>query len=137
MNFEDDIEDRPTVLVVDDEATNIEIFYELLKKEFRVLAALSGEAALEVINSDDKPDMVLLDIGMPGMDGYEICKAIRGSEETRDITVIFVTAANQFSDEIRGFALGAADFILKPIHPIITMARIKTHFEFRRKLAGL
>jgi PleD family two-component response regulator len=125
---------KATVLVVDDEATNIDIFYELLKDEYRVLAAMSGTEALEIINSDDKPDMLLLDINMPDIDGYEVCRLVKENEKTRDIAVIFVTSANQFKDEIKGFALGAADFILKPIHPTITIARVKAHLELRRKL---
>jgi putative two-component system response regulator len=128
---------KPTVLVVDDEATNIDIFYELLKNDYRVLAAMSGVAAIEIANSEEKPDMVLLDINMPDLDGYEVCRLIKENEKTQDIAVIFVTSANQFNDEIKGFALGAADFILKPIHPTITLARVKTHLELIRKLWGL
>jgi PleD family two-component response regulator len=125
---------KPTVLVVDDEATNIDIFYELLKDDYRVLAAMSGAGAIEIVNSDDKPDMLLLDVNMPDIDGYEVCRLVKANERTQDIAVIFITSANQFKDEIKGFALGAADFILKPIHPTITLARVKAHLELRRKL---
>ncbi len=125
---------KATILVVDDEATNIDIFYQLLKDDYRVLAATSGGAALEIVASDEKPDMLLLDINMPDIDGYEVCKRIKDNTNTQNIAIIFVTSANQFSDEIKGFALGASDFILKPIHPSITLARIKTHLELRHKL---
>ena len=125
-----------SVLVVDDTEANIDILVETLGEEYDVSVALEGESALEAVDSDP-PDLILLDIMMPGMDGYEVCRRLKSRDATRDIPVIFVTALGEVEDEIRGFELGAVDYITKPISPPRVMARVRTHLmvrEARRRL---
>ncbi|SMF29191.1 response regulator [Desulfovibrio gilichinskyi] len=116
-----------TVLVVDDIASNIETLVTILKNDYRVKVAINGKKALEVVNSSEPPDIILLDVMMPEMDGYEVCRRIKSQIKTKNIPVIFVTAKNDGGDETLGFELGAVDYITKPIHPLVVKARIKTH----------
>lgn len=119
-------EKRATILTVDDTVTNIEVVKGVLSDEYLVQAALSGEVALKII-SKRKPDLILLDVMMPEMDGYEVCKRLKESEDTRDIPVIFLTAKSQEEDETKGLSLGAVDYITKPISPPILKERVKNH----------
>lgn len=116
-----------TVLVVDDLASNIKTLVEILKDDYRLKVALTGKKALEIVNSPEPPDIVLLDVMMPEMDGYEVCRRIKSQIKTKNIPVIFVTAKNDDDDETLGFELGAVDYITKPIHHMVVKARIKTH----------
>lgn len=116
-----------TILIVDDEPINIKILADLLQKDFKIRTAYSGTNALEILSKPPKPDLILLDIMMPDMDGFEVCRRIKDHETSQDIPVIFVTASNEDKDEIRGLELGAADFIRKPIKPHIVMARVKAY----------
>lgn len=118
---------QATILVVDDTPTNIAVLMEILRGEYRVLAALNGEQALKIARADPPPDLILLDVMMPGMSGYEVCQLLKAESRTRKIPVIFVTAMNQVEDETKGFALGAVDYITKPVSPPIVSARVKTH----------
>ncbi|MFO1298488.1 MAG: two-component system response regulator [Rubrivivax sp.] len=134
---------RPTLLVVDDTPANLNLMAGLLNREYRVKLALSGPRALELAQRDP-PDLVLLDVMMPEMDGYEVCRRLKQDERTRHVPVIFITAMNQPDAETRGFDVGAADFIHKPISPPIVRARVRTHLEvkawqdvMRRDNAGL
>ncbi len=120
---------RPRILIVDDVPANLEILNALLARDFDVSAALNGQDALNVANSDRPPDLILLDIMMPGMDGYEVCRLLKREKSTRHIPVIFVTAMSKDEDEERGFSAGAVDYITKPISPAITLARIRTHLK--------
>lgn len=120
--------DRPVVLIVDDEPANIEILAALLSRDYQVKVATNGETALYIANQLPQPDLILLDIMMPGMDGFEVCKTLKAKEETRDIPVIFVTAAGPESESM-GFDLGAVDYITKPINRQITKLRVKAHIE--------
>ncbi|MDY0107526.1 MAG: two-component system response regulator [Giesbergeria sp.] len=121
----------PTVLVVDDTPDNLALMSELLGERYRVKVANSGERALKAAQSDPVPDLVLLDIMMPGMDGYEVCRQLKASAATRDIPVIFLTARADTEDERKGFELGAVDYITKPVSPPIVQARVHTHLALK------
>jgi putative two-component system response regulator len=118
---------KPTILVVDDEPSNIDLLVDCLKDAYHIKAATRGEKALRIARSAEPPDMVLLDIMMPGMDGLEVCRQLKEDFTTRHIPVIFITAKIGMDDEIRGLALGAADYLIKPISPPIVQARVRTH----------
>ena len=122
---------RQTVMIVDDTPANIEILSESLGDESELFFATSGADALELIRAD-KPDLILLDIMMPGMDGYQLCGILKGDPSTRDIPVIFVTAMIGEEEEIKGLELGAIDYLTKPISPHIVRARVKNHLELKR-----
>jgi len=124
-----------TILVVDDIPDNILLLVELLRGLFRVKVAPNGAKALEIAGSEEPPDLILLDVLMPGMDGYEVCRRLKADPSTRGIPVLFLTAKSEIEDEARGFASGAADYILKPFSPALVMARIRTHLEQRRLLS--
>ncbi len=121
---------RPTILIVDDTPTNLSLLSNLLKEHYRIRVANSGAKALELANAS-VPDLVILDIMMPEMDGYEVCRRLKANELTRKAPVIFLTAKNEVEDEELGLLLGAVDFIHKPISPPIVMARVKTHLEIK------
>ena len=121
----------PTVLVVDDTPDNLVLMAELLKGHYRIKVAPSGERALKIAQANPAPDLVLLDIMMPGMDGYEVCRQLKASETTRDIPVIFLTARADLEDERFGLELGAVDYITKPVSPPIVLARVQTHLALK------
>lgn len=123
--------DTKTVLIVDDTPENLTVLGELLMPHYRVRVASSGARALVVASTPPTPDLILLDIMMPGMDGYEVLRQLRQIEQTRDIPVIFVTALDSTDDEARGLALGALDYITKPIRPAIVLARVRAHLELK------
>jgi putative two-component system response regulator len=118
---------QPTILVVDDTPSNISVLSEILRGSYRVLAAVKGEQALQIARGNPPPDLILLDVMMPEMSGHEVCQRLKADSSTRKIPVIFVTAMNQVEDEAQGFALGAVDYITKPVSPAIVKARVKTH----------
>src|SRR3954468_6874585 len=118
---------QPTILVVDDTPSNISILSEILRGDYRVLAAINGEQALKIAGADSPPSLILLDVMMPGMSGHEVCQRLKAESSTSKIPVIFVTAMSQVEDEAQGFALGAFDYITKPVSPPIVTARVKTH----------
>jgi len=120
---------EPSVLIVDDERVNIDLMVDLLKPHYRTLVATSGEQALKRAGGEPRPDIVLLDVMMPGMDGYEVCRRLKADSTTQAIPVIFVTAMSEMGDEMKGFALGAVDYITKPISPPIVEARVRAHLE--------
>ena len=122
---------RQTVLIVDDTPQNITVLGELLHPHYAVRAANSGERALRAAHSDPRPDIILLDVMMPGMDGYEVLQRLHAEKETRDIPVIFVTAMDSAESEERGLELGAVDYITKPIKPAIVLARVRAHLELK------
>ena len=124
------------LLVVDDIETNIDMLIEVLADDYEVSVALDGVSALETVR-ENRPDLILLDIMMPGMDGLEVCRRLQADESTRDIPIIFVTALGDIEDEAEGFAAGGVDYITKPISPPIVQARVKNHLQLmlaRRKL---
>ena len=121
----------PTVLVVDDTPDNLALMAELLQDRYRVRVANSGERALAMAQTDPVPDLVLLDIMMPGMDGYEVCRRLQANAATRSIPVIFLTARADSEDERMGLELGAVDYITKPVSPPIMLARVQTHLALK------
>jgi putative two-component system response regulator len=122
-----DTGEKPTVLVVDDTPDNLTLVSNLLKKDYRVRVAISGEKALKIALSETPPDLILLDVMMPVMDGYEVCQQLRNNTLTAHIPIIFLTAKSEVEDERKGLSLGACDYITKPISPPILEARVKTH----------
>ena len=124
--------ERQTILVVDDTPDNIALLSTLLKDRYKVRAANNGERALAIAAGQPRPDLILLDIMMPGMDGYEVCERLKIDPHTADIPVIFLTAKVQVEDEEFGLRLGAVDYITKPISPPIVLARVETHLTLKR-----
>lgn len=126
-----------TVLIVDDIKENVDVLRNVLYEHYRVKVALSGEKALEILSKEEKPDLILLDVMMPGMNGFEVLRRIKSDTALHAIPVIFVTAKNEVADESQGFELGAADYITKPISPAIVLARVGAHIglhEQRKQL---
>ena len=122
---------KKTILTVDDTPSNLSLITGLLRDTYRTKVATSGVKALEIIGSGDPPDLVLLDIMMPGMDGYEVCRRMKTEQSGRDIPVIFLTAMTQSDSEQKGLELGAVDYITKPISPPILLARVQTHLRLK------
>jgi putative two-component system response regulator len=120
-----------TILIVDDTPENLLLLSELLQPHYRVRAASSGMRALQVAASEPRPDLILLDVMMPEMDGYEVIRQLKSNPHTANIPVIFVTALESTLDEERGLALGAVDYITKPLRPAIVLARVKAHLELK------
>jgi len=121
---------RPTVLVIDDEPFNLSLMDELLNKDYTIQTASNGPDALKLAFATP-PDLILVDVMMPGMDGFEVCRLLKNNASTVHIPVIFITAKNEVSDEERGFAMGASDFIHKPISAPIVAARVRTHLKIK------
>ena len=124
---------KPTILVVDDTPDNLDLMGDLLMNDYKVKIANSGKKALEIVQTGQSPDLILLDIMMPEMDGYEVCSVLKSDEKTKNIPVIFLTAKTNSIDEQKGFEIGAVDYITKPISPVIVMARVKTHLDLHNK----
>lgn len=119
------------VLVVDDLPENIYVLSEILVNDYQVVAATSGKKAIEIATQEPYPDIILLDVMMPEMNGYEVCRALKRDDRTCDIPVIFVTALTEEKDEEYGFNVGAVDYITKPVSPPIVRARVKTHLTLK------
>ncbi len=122
---------QKTLLLVDDTPENLTVLGEILMPLYRVRVASSGARALTAARSEPRPDLILLDVMMPGMDGYEVITRLRADEQTRDIPVIFVTALDATEDETRGLELGAADYITKPVRPAIVLGRVHAQLELK------
>ncbi|VVM97899.1 two-component system response regulator [Pseudomonas fluorescens] len=121
----------PTLLVVDDTPDNLMLMTDLLKDRYRVKAANSGEKALRVLQGDTLPDLILLDVMMPGLSGHEVAQQLKHDPRTRDIPIIFLTAMAATEDEILGLELGAVDYITKPIRPALVLARVDTQLKLK------
>jgi diguanylate cyclase (GGDEF)-like protein len=128
---------KQTVLVVDDMRTNALALKKMLAEEWNVEVALNGPAALEAADGPARPDLILLDVRMPDMDGHEVCRRLKESAKTRDIPVIFITAMDDWNNEAQGLALGAVDYITKPVRAPIVRARIRNHIALRKALTEL
>jgi len=126
-----DFTEKQTILIVDDTPDNITLLSALLKDKYKTRVATSGQKALQVAATAPLPDLILLDVMMPEMDGYEVCRRLKQRPETADIPVIFLTAKVQVADEEMGLKLGAIDYITKPISPSIVLARIETHLSLK------
>lgn len=123
---------QASLLIVDDTPTNIDVLVGLLSPKYRTRIANSGKVALSLCEKE-LPDLILLDIMMPEMDGYEVCERLKSMDETKNIPIIFITAKGEVEDETKGLSLGAVDYISKPITPAIVLARVETHLEIDRQ----
>ncbi|WP_240224456.1 response regulator [Rheinheimera hassiensis] len=123
--------DKQMLLLVDDEPTNLRVLRTILQDDYRLLFAKSGEEALQLVQQQ-QPDLILLDVMMPGMTGYDVCARLKASPATQRLPVIFVTALKDEIDETKGFAVGAVDYITKPVSPAVVRARVKTHLSLVR-----
>lgn len=123
---------KPKLLVVDDQRVNIMVLHELFREDCEVFMAMSGEQALQLCRTVS-PDVVLLDVCMDGLDGHEVCRRLKSDPQTKNIPIIFVTGRGAEEDEVRGLELGAVDFIVKPINPVIVRARVNTHLTLKRQ----
>lgn len=132
-----DAASKPTLLVVDDVADNLDVMVELLSSDYQVKVASSGERALKILGQGKIPDLILLDVMMPEMDGFEVCRQIKANPAIADVPVIFLTAMSEATDVTKGFSVGAVDFVTKPADPPILKARIDTHLKLRRSFAEL
>ncbi len=126
-----DFTQKATVLVVDDTPDNLSLMSGLLKDLYKVKVANNGEKAIKIVQSDSPPDLILLDIMMPGLSGYDVCKILKDDPKVRDIPIIFLTAMTGTDDEKKGLELGAVDFITKPVNPPIVMARVATQLQVK------
>jgi CheY-like chemotaxis protein len=124
---------RQTILIVDDTPENIDLLAGLLGETYQIKAAVNGEKALQVARGEPAPDIILLDITMPDVDGYEVCKELKSDSRTQNIPVIFVSARTDAEDEQRGLSLGAVDYITKPFNPDIVKTRIRTQLDIAEK----
>ncbi len=122
--------DGKKILIVDDQTNSIEVLRGILSS-YETVHATIGEQALEMVRSDAAPDLILLDVMMPGMDGFEVCRRLKADEKTRDIPIIFLTARGEAEDEVRGLELGAVDYINKPFQTAVVRARVHTHLSLR------
>lgn len=126
----DSIHGKPKLLVVDDQAVNIQVLFQIFSADYQVFMATSGPQALAFCQHNP-PDLVLLDVVMPGMDGFQVCAQLKAEALTANIPVIFVTAHNDAAQETQGLDLGAVDFIVKPVNPSVVRARVKTHLTLK------
>ena len=126
------ISDKPTVLIVDDMTENIHAMMNILRDKYAIVAATNGENALELAAQTPQTDLILLDIKMPGMDGYEVLRRLKADSATAEIPVIFVTALSESADEARGLQMGAADYITKPVNPDLLKVRVMAQLELQR-----
>jgi putative two-component system response regulator len=124
--------EKPTILVVEDTPDDVALIAGLLRTSYRVIIAKQGKSGLALATLDSAPDLILLDIMMPDMDGYEVCRVLKASLATRDIPVIFLTSKTSMEDEQLGFSLGAVDYITKPVSPPLLLARVATHIALKR-----
>ncbi|MFW6456571.1 MAG: diguanylate cyclase [Desulfohalobiaceae bacterium] len=125
--------DQPVVLIVDDQPSNIHALAKLIKEDYQIQVANSGAKALQIATGQHQPDLILLDIMMPEMDGYLVCRKLKDNPQTKDIPVIFVTALHGSEDEEQGFNLGAADYISRPFQPAIVRARVRNQVNLKLK----
>jgi len=124
-------ENKSTVLIVDDVSTNIDVLNAILHEIYNIKIALNGVKALEIATMEPHPDIILLDVMMPEMNGYEVCTKLKSDPSTSEIPVIFVTAFDDLSGELKGFEVGGVDYITKPVVPEIVLARVNTHLRLK------
>ena len=120
------------ILIVDDVPANIKVLWEIIKTDYTISVTTNGTRCLEIVRSETPPDLILLDIMMPNMDGYQVCQVLKADPQTSSIPIIFITALSGAEDEAKGFKLGAVDYIVKPFNPAIVKARVKTHLELKQ-----
>jgi putative two-component system response regulator len=124
--------EKATILAVDDTPDNLLLISGLLKDDYHLRVANGGERAIKIAQSDNPPDLILLDIMMPDIDGYEVCRTLKADKKTSFIPIIFLTAKSEIEDETKGLEMGAVDYITKPLSPPILLARVKTHLALKR-----
>ncbi|MBF0620994.1 MAG: two-component system response regulator [Magnetococcales bacterium] len=124
---------KKTVLIVDDTPENVDVLRGILSQHYRIQVATNGRLALKIAFSPAPPDLILLDVMMPELDGYETCRLLKKDDRTSDIPVLFVTAKSDVKDETHGLSIGAADYLVKPVSPPIVLARVKTHLAINDK----
>lgn len=129
--------DKPKVMIVDDVVENLKVLIELLKDDYQLIPLKSGKIALEKLDQDPLPDLLLLDIVMPEMDGYELCARIKNNPRTAEIPIIFITAVSEVMDDAKAFELGAVDYVTKPFNPLTVKARACTHIKLYRTMREL
>lgn len=127
------MESPSRILIVDDERYNIKVLTEFLREDYKIMAAKNGQQAIQATLGDNPPDLILMDIMMPEMDGYEACKTIKQNGKTSHIPVIFVTAMSEAMDDARSFEVGGVDYITKPFNPVTVRARVNTHITLRKQ----
>lgn len=132
-NSNTESKEKARILIVDDEKTNLDVLGGLLKPYYRTIVTKNGEQALKRLEKAPLPDLILLDVSMPGRNGYDICSEIKRNILTREIPVIFITSKTEEHNEAQGFNVGAVDYIVKPFSPVVTLARIKTHIELKER----
>ena len=125
-------EEKFSILVVDDTPENIKVIVEILKEDYKVSVSTSGENALKLLDNGLQPDLILLDVLMPELDGFQICEMIKSQKEHKDIPVVFLTILENEEDIVKGFELGAVDYVTKPVEPVVLKARINTHLKLKR-----
>jgi diguanylate cyclase (GGDEF)-like protein len=123
---------KAKILIVDDAPMNIRMLGELLRGDYDILVANNGKKAIDIVQGSNPPDLILLDVIMPELDGYEVCKILKDNEITMEIPIIFITGKNSEDDEVKGLNYGAVDYITKPFNPTIVKARINTHLKIKR-----
>ena len=126
------VQGKPIILIIDDALGNIRILTEILKGDYEILMATDGKEALEAVSSH-RVDLILLDVVMPEMDGYEVCQRLKTDKKTEDIPVIFLTGKDEVLHEAKGLMLGAVDYLLKPINPKIVKIRVRTQLALHQK----
>jgi sigma-B regulation protein RsbU (phosphoserine phosphatase) len=126
-----EMDEKKLVLLVDDAPANLQMMRSILKDDFKIRVATSGAKALDLVKTKPQPDLILLDVMMPEMDGYELCVILKATPEARDIPVIFLTGKTESDDETKGFQVGAVDYIHKPFSPAVVKARVHTHLVLR------
>ena len=125
------------VLIVDDELHEIKVLTKFLHDDYKIMAAKDGESALKIAQGSNPPDLILLDIIMPGLNGYATCEQLKENDTTKNIPVIFVTAISEVMDAARAFEFGAVDYVTKPFNPVTVKARVKTHIQLNDTLQDL
>lgn len=126
-----------TILIVDDQPVNIQALSKLLKDSYHILAATNGAKAIEIALGENMPDLILLDINMPDMDGYEVCRQLKSNPKTKAISIIFITALSEPEEEEKGFLVGADDYIMKPFQPVSVRARVRNQINLKTRTALL
>ena len=120
--------DKPVLLVVDDTPTSVDLLHAILRDDFQIKVATSGDRAVAIAQKEPRPAIILLDVMMPGVDGYEACRRLKENPDTALIPVIFITAKTDVEDEQKGLSLGAVDYITKPFNPDLVKARVEAQF---------
>ena len=125
------------MLIVDDDQLNVSVLTEILKNDYKIMTAESGDEALKAVTGAHPPDLILLDILMPDMDGYQVCRLIKADPKTAHIPIVFVTAVSEAMDAAKAFEIGAVDYVTKPFNPITVKARINTHIKLSTTMQEL